>query len=287
VIRARLRKPVGLLIVGVAAAGLATGWDSDTASSAGSVRAGVSSTRGPATSAVTVLLDAARRIDDARRQGMQALDAVVADLERETARAGAAAEDWHALAEVLLERSLLRDVRKGMAVGRPTHTELPTDLAADVAAGIRAAEKAIEAGDDSAEIHRILSALLSRQVTGIGSALKLRGRMEAELALAEERAPDHPKVLIARACGQLFAPNRLFGHDPVAAEQKFVRAAEALPTDERPWMFASMCAWLQGDGERALTHIDAAAKRNPDHPYIREVAQRLRAGAPDPFGPDA
>lgn len=295
--RAPFRNPMGLAIAGLALASVATWWGSDFTSPTGMVQAGIAglpAAPGADVTARALLSGAdagartvAQRIDAARREGMERLDAVVADLSQRTAQGDAVSADWHGLAEALLERSLLRDIRKGMAVGRPTHAELPTELASDVAAGIRAAEKAIEAGDDSAEIHRILSALLSRQVTGIGSALKLRGRIESELSLAEERDPDHPKVLIARACGLLFAPNRLFGHDPVTAEQKFLRAAELLPDDERPWMFASMCAWLQGDGKRALTHIEAALERNPDHPYIVEVGQRLRAGADDPFGPDA
>lgn len=284
-IRAPSRSTWGLALVGLAVAGLGVSLDfpgtTPAATSAAAMLSG--SPAAPANPGRTE--SPSDEIDRARREGLASLDLLIADLEARTS--SPRPEDLHALAEALLERSLLRDIRKGMAVGRPTHAELPAELAADVDAGVHAAEQAIAAGDDSAEVHRILSALLSRRVTGIASALKLRGRIEAELRLAEERDPDHPKVLIARGCGQLFAPNRLFGHDPAAAEAKFLRAAEGLPTDERPWMFASMCAWLLGDAERALSHIDAAAARNPAHPYVREVARRLREGTDDPFGPDA
>lgn len=280
-------RPLRLALAGLAVAGVAMLWGPADASDTNAVRASSLGTIPAVTPRATALGEHAERIELARRQGMEALDAVVAELEATVASGAPDASLLHALAEALLERSLLRDLRKGMAVGKPTHEKLPEALAADVAAGIRAAERAIEAGDDTAEIHRILSALLSRQVTGIGTALRLRGRIDAELKLAEERDPEHPKVLIARGCGQLFAPNRLFGHDPEAAESKFLAAAARLPDDERPLMFASMCAWLLGHPERALAHIEAASDRNPTHPYVRAVAQRIRDGAADPFGPDA
>ncbi|MDA0931979.1 MAG: hypothetical protein O3C51_00850 [Planctomycetota bacterium] len=284
-IRAPSRSTWSLALVGLAIAGIGVSLDFAGASPVGTSSAAMltgvpSAPANPGRPGTT-----SEEIDRARREGIASLDLLIAGLV--TRASDASPEDLHALAEAHLERSLLRDIRKGMAVGRPTHAELPEELADDVDAGVRAAEQAIAAGDDSAEIHRILSALLSRRVTGIAAALKLRGRIEAELQLAEERDPAHPKVLIARGCGQLFAPNRLFGHDPAAAEAKFLRAAEGLPTDERPWMFASMCAWLLGDAERALSHIDAAVARNPAHPYIVEVARRLREGTDDPFGPDA
>jgi hypothetical protein len=280
-------RPLRLAFAGLAVAGAALLFNPPGTSGPASVQASSTGVVPPLATTAAPVDELVARIERARRQGMAALDALVAELETTAAEDGTDPSPRHALAEALLERSLLRDIRKGMAVGKPTHAELPEALAADVAAGIGAAEQAIEAGDDTAEIHRILSALLSRQVTGIGSALRLRGRIDAELKLAEEREPEHPKVLIARGCGQLFAPNRLFGHDPEAAEAKFMAAAESLPSDERPLMFASMCAWLLGDRDRALTHIEAAAARNPSHPYVDAVAQRLRDGVTDPFGPDA
>jgi hypothetical protein len=216
---------------------------------------------------------------------LAALDAFVAE-QRARAEAADRADEHRVLAEAHLERCLLRDTRRGMAVGEPTHAELPAPNQADIEAGLAATDRAIERGDPSADVHRIRSALLSLRVTGFASALANRPKIDAALKAAEAIDPGHPRVVIARACEKLFAPNRLLGHDPAAAERMFVAAAAALPLDERPLTFAAMCAWLLERNEDAIEHLGAAAARNPQNPYVREVLRRLEAGEDEPFARD-
>lgn len=215
-----------------------------------------------------------------------AMDAFVAE---QIARCDATPDEahvWCDLAEAHLERCLLRDTRKGMAVGEPTHESLPEANADDIEAGLAAADRAVELGEPGAEVHRIRSALLSLRVTGFGSALSNRPAIDAALKRAEEIDPNHPRVVVARACEKLFAPNSFLGHDPESARRMFLLAAEALPLDERPYVFASMCAWLLERNDEAVTLMEKATARNPNSLYAAEVLRRLRAGEDDPFGRD-
>ncbi len=213
------------------------------------------------------------------------LDSFVAAQRTRCAERGRA-EDWRVLGEALLERCLLRDRDKGMAVGRPTHTELPEPNRKDIDAGLEAIDKAVALGDTDPDAERIRSALLSLTATGWMQILSLRPRIEAALRAAEQRDPNHPRVVIARACEKLFAPNRFLGQDIAAAERMLLRAAEALKLDERPYVLAAMGAHLLGRTEDAKSHLRKALERNPSNRYAREVLRRIEAREDDPFGRD-
>ena len=242
----------------------------------------------PVVDRVTVL-DASERsttLAQARRSGeIAVLDAFIT--EQEARCAGGDPGEFRVLAEAHLERCLLRDRRRGMAVGRPVHAELPDAHRRDIEAGLRAADRAIEGGDSSADVHRIRSSLMSLRVTGLVSALAERPAIHEALRAAEAIDPRHPRVVVARACEKLFAPNALLGHDPAGAKRMFLLAAAALPLDERPLTFAAMCAFLLGESEEAVRLLEDAIARNPHNVYALEVLRRLRASEPEPFARDA
>lgn len=217
---------------------------------------------------------------------IEALDRFVAEQRERCADVTAAAEEWRVLAESLLERCLARDTHKGMAVGRLTHTELPAANRADLDAGLAAIDAALGRGDDTADARRIRSSLLSLSATSWTDVLRLRARVEAALRAAEAIDADHPRVVVARACEKLFAPNRFFGHDPAAARRMLEKAATALELDERPLLLAAMCAWLQERRDDAIDLLERAASRNPNNRYVTAVLARLRADEDDPFGRD-
>lgn len=195
-------------------------------------------------------------------------------------------ECWRVLAEAHLERCLLRDRHRGMTVGEPTHEELPAANREDIDAGLAAADRALALGDTTADVHRIKAGLLSLRVTGFASALATRPAISAALARAEEIERGHPRVLVARGCEKLFAPNRLLGHDPRAARELLLAAADALPLDERPFVLAAMCEWLLARPDAAVTLLERATARNPNNVYAHAVLERLKANERDPFGRD-
>ncbi|MBI5851150.1 MAG: hypothetical protein HZB39_08995 [Planctomycetes bacterium] len=217
---------------------------------------------------------------------IDALDRFVAEQRERCANLTAGAEEWRVLAESLLERCLSRDTLKGMAVGRLTHKELPAEHRADLDAGLEAIDAALARGDDTADAQRIRSALLSLSATSWTDVLRLRARVEAALRAAEAIDADHPRVIVARACEKLFAPNRFLGHDPAAARRMLEKAATALELDERPFLLAAMCAWLLEQRDDAITLLERAAARNPNNRYLTAVLSRLRADEDDPFGRD-
>ena len=151
--------------------------------------------------------------------------------------------------------------------------------------GVAAIARAVELGDATSEVHRIEAGLLSMQITGWASALRLNQRIDTALTRAAEIEPTNPRVQVALGCRKLFAP-RLLGHDPEGAFDHFGPAAEALTVDERPLMFAAMAAWLTGDVDRATRLVERATARNPNNAYAAEVARRIAAGVSDPFADD-
>jgi tetratricopeptide (TPR) repeat protein len=237
-------------------------------------------------SAATIL-PISEEIARARLTGsLEALDRFIERQAERCRTQGGDAATWRGLAEAHLERCLLRDQHKGMAVGKPTHATLPESNRTDIDLGLRAIEKALELGDLDPDAPRIQSSLLSLKATGWGEVLALRPKIQAALRKAEGIDPSHPRVVIARACEKLFAPNRLFGHDPGAAERMFLRAAERLELDERPYVLAAMAAWLQKKTEQAINLLERALDRNPNNRYAREVLRRLRVAEAEPFARD-
>ncbi|MCC6784780.1 MAG: hypothetical protein IT457_18180 [Planctomycetes bacterium] len=217
---------------------------------------------------------------------LAALDRFVDEQRARCAQLADRAEEWRVLAEAYLERCLLRDTNKGMAVGRTTHTTLPDSHRVDLEAGLLAIDKAIALGDHDPDAHRIQSSILSLGATGWSEILRVRPRVEAALRAAEAIDAGHPRIVFARACEKLFAPNRFLGHDPAAAERMFLKTADALTLDERPLLLAAMCAWLQERRDDCIAMLERALSRNANNRYVREVLRRIRASEDDPFGRD-
>jgi len=192
---------------------------------------------------------------------------------------------WRVLAEAYLERALFPDLLLGLRTGEPLRTELDAELERDVARGLDALERALELGDETSETHRIRMALVSRRLTGLASALSLEGEITAALERALELDQADPRVQVAIGCRLLFAP-RLLGHDARAALEHLLPAAEGLPLDERPLIYAALARHALGEAGEALGLMRRAARRTPANAYAREVARRLEAGEDDPFGRD-
>jgi tetratricopeptide (TPR) repeat protein len=192
---------------------------------------------------------------------------------------------WHRLAATCLERCLLHSHRRGLAVGTPTWSTLPAAVASDVDQGLAAVEQARAHGETSADLHRLEAALLGQRITGVAAALRWNGRIEHALAKASELAPDDPRVQVALGLRKLLAPP-LLGHDPVRALAHFTAAAEQLPEDERPAVFAAFACHLQDLRSQALQWLEQAVQRNPRNSFAQVVLQRLRAGEAEPFGRD-
>ncbi len=209
---------------------------------------------------------------------------VKAQAERCTA-AGATAEDWRVLSEAHLECVLQMTSVKGMAVARPAFAKPPTAMLQHLDAGEQAITRARALGDRHSETARIEAGLKSNRIVGVASALRLGGEIDRLIAEAAERDQGNPHVAVAQGCRLVFAP-KFLGGDPRAALALFERAAEAMPDDERPMIFAAFAADILGDAALARRHLEAAAQRNPANRYAREVAARLARGEADAFGRD-
>lgn len=214
-----------------------------------------------------------------------ALDAFVREQAERCAKADASAEDWRILGEAHLECVLQMTSVKGMAVARPSFPKPPATLLAHLDAGERAIERARALGDQHSETARIEAGLKSNRIVGIASALRLGSEVDRLIGEAAERDQGNPHVAVARGCRLVFAP-RFLGGDPQAALMLFEQAAEAMPDDERPLVFAAFAAHVVGDAGLARKHIHAAARRNPANRYAAEVSGRLERGEADPFGRD-
>lgn len=215
----------------------------------------------------------------------EALDEVVATL---TAKAAAAPTDaalWRLLAEAHLLRALQPSHRSGLVVGEPVYHELPAAVVADLDAGTRALAEAKKNGDDSGDLHRLEAGLLSPRITGLGTALQWNGRIQQAMTKAVERSPDDPRLQLSLGLRSLLAP-RFLGHDPARALGYFTRAAQGLPDDERPALFAAMACHLQQQRQQALDWLQQAAQRNPKNDFVRVVLRRVQRGEENPFGRD-
>jgi hypothetical protein len=204
------------------------------------------------------------------------------------ARVATAPDDrdgWHCLAEACLERALCRSHDRGLAIGTPTWSRLPREVAEDVEAGLAAVQQARRHGDDGADLHRIEAALLGQRITGLASALQWNGKIQTALQAAGERAPDDARLHVAIGLRKLLAP-KLLGHDAAGALRHFEFAAQALPDDERPAVFAAMASQLQHKRQEAIAWLEQAVARNGANRFAKVVLQRLRAGEDDPFGRD-
>jgi cytochrome c-type biogenesis protein CcmH/NrfG len=213
------------------------------------------------------------------------LDDLVEAARRRCAAQPTDAVAWQNLAETLLERALARDQRVGMKVGQPVRSAAPELKDSDVDAGVEAAERSLSIAEDCSEAHRILAGLLSCRITGLGSAVHWGARIEVELLRAAELDPANPRIQVALGCRKLFAP-RLLGHDPEAAIRHLLPAAEAMPLDERPLVFAAMAAHLRQRADQTRQLLERAIERNPKNVYAREVLRRIESGEADPFGRD-
>ncbi|MFK7740833.1 MAG: tetratricopeptide repeat protein [Planctomycetota bacterium] len=226
------------------------------------------------------LLEAARR-----KCRVEAFDELLDTLRTSTQAEGCGADTWSLLAETLLERIQQRTHLLGVAVGEPIFDELPKELDQDVEQGLTAIARARELGEDSATLFRVEAGLMSQRITGLGSALKWNGKIAAALKMANERQGDDPLLHTALGLRKLLAP-RMFGHDPDKALEHFEYAAEAMPADERPAVFAAMASYLQKKRQKAVAWLEKAVTRNPENRFARAVLKRLRRGEDKPFGRD-
>ncbi len=240
--------------------------------------------------------DAARppTAPDARRQALhlarcqcrpEALDHFVAEQRQLVAQAPDDAARHELLAEALLERILLRNLRRGMSVGAPLYGELPLPIAEDIRDGLAMVARARALGARTAELLRIEASLLSQRITGLATALQLNARIQEKLTEAHRLDEHNPALHVALGMRKLLAP-RLLGHDPSGALQHFEFAAGAMPADERPRVFAGMATYLLQKRERAIDWLRQAVQVNPRNAFASAVLARLEKGEPDPFGRD-
>jgi tetratricopeptide (TPR) repeat protein len=232
------------------------------------------------------LAAAAAALQAARRSGSgEALDTLVRTRRDAATAAPGEQRSWLQLAEALLERIASRTAHRGLVVGAPTWTQVPADAAQDIDAGLAALETARRLGDDSGLLHRLEASLLGYRVTGLGTALQLGNRIGKALAKAAERAQDDPHLHVILGLRKLLVP-KLLGNDPQQALAHFEFAADALPDDERPMVFAGMATYLQQKRQQAIAWLEQAVQRNPANTFAQVVLRRLRAGEDDPFGRD-
>lgn len=218
---------------------------------------------------------------------MAEIDAAVANLRAATATEAGANDRvaWRLYAEALLERVLLRNHLRGMVPGEPVHAELPAETAKDLDDALAAVAEAKRLGDDGVDVHRIEASLLGNKVTGLAAALQWNGRIQDAIERASQRAANDPALQVAVGLRALLAP-KLLGHDPEKALARFEFAAEALPDDERPAVFAAMAALLQKKRQQAIAWLERAVQRNPNNAFARVVLARVRRGDPDAFARD-
>lgn len=224
------------------------------------------------------------RLAEARRAGtVEALSAFIAAQRTLIEERPNDATLWRVLAEAYLERSQQRVSHKGMSVSRPMYDEVPPAVRQDLDLGDAALAKARELGDATSESYRIEAALISGRITGLVTVMRLRSSITHAISTALELDPTNPRALVSAACQKLFNP---FSSEVDQARADFLRAAKALPLDERPLVFASLAAFLSDDLEGAIEHCREAAERTPGSAYANEVLRRLEAGEDDPFGRD-
>ncbi len=235
----------------------------------------------------------ARRIQDARRTGeMQPLTDCIDEmrafnkqLNLDQATSTLRGHAQYLLAQSLLERVLQHQAKKGMSVAKALYDEVPPAIDADVTEGLKALDEAETLGTDIGDAWRVRAGLVTAKITGMWSAAGLSGQIDAALKKAAEADPENPRLHVAVGCKKLFAP-KLFGGDPAAALGHFRLAADRLPWDERPHLFASLAAWLLHRKQSALEWAHSAVAINPDNTYALAVVKRLEGGEEEPFSRD-
>src|SRR5262249_15547556 len=145
-------------------------------------------------------------------------------------------------AEGLLERVLLQNQLRGLVVGSPLRSDLPAAVVRDLDEADALLRRARELGDDSADNLRLEAVSLGNRIPGLGPALRWTGRIQQALAAAVAKEPTNPAIYVTIGVRELLAP-RLLGHDPQQALEHLQFAADAMPDDERPRVFAAMAAW--------------------------------------------
>ena len=146
----------------------------------------------------------------------------------------------------------------------------------------KAVDRARELGDDSGDLFRISAEIMSQRITGLASALTWNGKIQVAIAKAGERIKNDPQLHLVLGLRKLMAPQFL-GNDPDKALEHFRYAAEALPNDERPAVFAAMASYLKKKRLKAIAWLEKAVQRNPRNVFARVVLKRVRRGEEDPF----
>lgn len=232
------------------------------------------------------LSEGSTRLAKARLQGTDlGLSSFIRDQRMLSGRNPQRAGAWRLLAEALLERARTHAQNKGLAVGKPVFSDIPEAMAADLAEGLGAIERARALAAEDSELLRIEAELLTAQITGIGSAILLDGRISELIRKAMVLDPGNPRLQVAMGCRMLFAPPFL-GHDPAAAKSYLLAAAASLSIDERPLLLAAMACHLLDQDDRALELLASAAQRNPHNRFVAAVVKRMEAGEQEPFARD-
>jgi tetratricopeptide (TPR) repeat protein len=213
------------------------------------------------------------------------LDKFIAEQQALVQKEPANATQARILAEALLERVQLRNMRRGMEPGAPLYDEVPAVVEADLQSGLELVNKARALGEQCADLFRIEASLLSNKITGIGSAMQWNGRIQKALGEAAKLDESLPSLHVALGLRKLLAPP-LLGQDTEAALKHFEFAAEQLPADERPRVFAGMAAFLLKKREQAIAWLQRAVTANPNNVFACAVLKRLVAGEADPFARD-
>jgi hypothetical protein len=194
--------------------------------------------------------------------------------------------EWQALAFGLSERCSSCNDGRGIRVATPLYDEVPEAIERDVTEALEALENARSAGFEDSESYRIEAMLLSCRVIDLASAMRWDGRIKAATAKAFELDPNNPRAHVATAVREVLLPSWL-GQDPEAALERLVPAADALPNDERPLVFAAFAAHLLGKDDLVVDLLDRASTRRPNGRYARVVLERLRSGSDEsPFAGD-
>ena len=227
----------------------------------------------------------AAALTDAKRSYLHAQVAeVVAKAHKLAIEAPADAWAWHRLAEAHLESAQQRINMRGIRVGEPAFESMPPDFAADLQAGLEAVEQAKAHGDDSASLYCVEAMLLSRQITGLISALRLTHAVNRALDSASRRDEHAAEVQFTLGIKKLLSP-KLFGHDARSALEHFQQAAQD-ERDDRAQMFAAMAYHQLGQQEEAALWLRRAVETNPANLFAKAVLHRLQAGEAEPFGRD-
>ena len=187
------------------------------------------------------------------------------------------------LAEALLERCAARIINKGFAPGTMLFDgETPKDILSDVEEALSLVSAARGLGDETSENWRIEASLLVYKIVDVGSVLVTARPVALALDKAFELGKDNPRVHFTLGCRKLLAP-RYLGQDLEKAIGHLEFAAEGIPLDERPLIYASLAALLLDDRPRSIELLERAVGRTPANDFAVEVLRRLNADENEPF----